>query len=723
MENALIALKKYFGYDSFRPMQADIVQAVYDRKDTIVLMPTGGGKSICYQIPALTLPGVTIVISPLIALMKDQVEGLRANGVPAAFINSTSDSATVIKTENDAVDGHLKILYVSPEKMVTQNFQTFLKRLKVSLVAVDEAHCISAWGHDFRPEYTQLKFLRHQLPNVPMMALTATADKLTRKDMVTQLGMTEPAVFISSFDRPNITLNVRPGQKRFEQIVDFLKKNPDQSGIIYCLSRRSCEEISNKLNDKGFKTDYYHADLPLQRRSKVQEDFINDRTPIICATIAFGMGIDKSNVRFVMHYNLPRNLEGYYQEIGRAGRDGLPANALLFFSYGDVMAYRDMINDGEGDPAQKELKIAKLNRMYEFAEAPVCRRKTVLAYFDEPLDQNCGNCDVCQNPPRYFDGTVAAQKALSAIKRTNERVGMNMLVNILRGSRNREIIDLRYDQIKTYGAGREYSFDDWLYFITQMLHLGVIEIAYDDNHRLRVTTFGNDLLFNNKKLQLAMPVTQEKKEAVKKEKEIVEKIKPATKTQGLRDELFERLRVLRRDIAVQAGIPPYQVFSDATLTEMCDKKPLADTDLLMVSGVGEKKLQMFGEAFLAEIRRFIMEKESEGVKVQGTTYLVSFEMYRKGQSVEQIALQRGISPTTVVGHLCAMYERGQDLDLSPWISPEELDIIKGALPLFSEPYALKDLFEHFYQQYSFEKLRWGIAAERREKAMNAVAEE
>lgn len=719
MENALLALKKYFGYDSFRPMQSDIIQSVYSGKDTLVLMPTGGGKSICYQIPAVTLPGITIVISPLIALMKDQVEGLQANGVPAAFINSTSDSATNIKTENAAVDGHLKLLYVSPEKIVSQSFQSFLKRLKISLIAVDEAHCISSWGHDFRPEYTQLKFLKTQFPQVPMIALTATADKLTRKDMLTQLGLVDPAIYISSFDRPNITLTVKPGQKRFEQIADHLKKNPGQSGIIYCLSRRSCEEISNKLNEKGFKTDYYHADLPQQRRSKVQEDFINDRTPVICATIAFGMGIDKSNVRFVIHYNLPRNLEGYYQEIGRAGRDGLPANAILFFSYADVMTYRDMINDNEGEQVQKDLKIAKLTRMYEFAEAPVCRRKTVLAYFDETYERNCGNCDVCKNPPRYFDGTVAAQKALSAIKRTNEKVGMSMLVNILRGSRNREILDNRYDQIKTYGQGKEYSFDDWLYLLMQMLHLGLVEIAYDDNNRLRVTPYGNDVLFNGKKAQLAIPVTPEKKEAAKKE--ALAQIKPASKAQTLRDELFERLKTLRRNIALQAGIPPYQVFSDATLTEMCEKRPLADADLLMVSGVGERKLQQFGDAFIAEIRRFVMEKESDGVKVAGSTYLLTYEMFNSGMDVDEIARQRGISPTTVLGHLCNMYERGQELQINQWITPEELDIIKGALPLFTEPYSMKDIFEHFYQQYSFDKIRWAIAADRREKTF--VSEE
>ncbi len=710
MENANLALKKYFGYDSFRPMQSEIIQAAYAGKDTVVLMPTGGGKSICYQIPALTLPGITVVVSPLIALMKDQVEGLIANGVPAAFINSSSSSINITHTENDAIDGKLKILYVSPEKIVSQGFQPFLKRLRISLFAIDEAHCISAWGHDFRPEYTQLKFLKSQFSQVPIMALTATADKLTRKDIVSQLDLRDPQVFISSFDRPNITLTVRPGQKRIEQIIDFIKKHPNQSGIIYCLSRRSCEELSNKLNDKGFKTDYYHADLPPQRRSKVQEDFINDRVSVICATIAFGMGIDKSNVRFVIHYNLPRNVEGYYQEIGRAGRDGLPSEALLFFSYGDVMTYTDMIQQSEGEQVQKDLKIAKLKRMYEFAEAPVCRRKTVLSYFDEMYETQCGNCDVCKNPPQYFDGTLPSQKALSAIKRTGEKVGMSMLVNILRGSRNREIFDNGYDQIKTYGVGKEYSYDDWLFLIMQMLHNGLVEIAYDDGHRLRVTPSGMAVLMEGKKVNLAMPLAPE----VKAEKKAPE-LRPASKTQGLRDELFERLRVLRRNMAQQLGVPPYQIFSDATLTEMVEKRPIADADLLMVSGVGERKLQLYGDAFIGEIRRFLLEKDQDGVKVQGATHLVSWEMFKKGLSPEDIARQRSISPTTVLSHLCTMYERGELVDYRSWISEEEMDIIKGALPLFEEPYVMKDIFEHFQQQYGYEKIRWAIADTRRAK--------
>lgn len=711
MDQALQALKKYFGYDAFRPMQSEIIEAVYAGKDVLVLMPTGGGKSICYQIPALTLPGITLVVSPLIALMKDQVEGLVANGVPAAFINSSSDAASIRKTENLAMDGSLKLLYVSPEKMVSQQFQPFLKSLKISLIAVDEAHCISAWGHDFRPEYTQLQFLKQQFSTVPMMALTATADKITRKDIQTQLQLQDPLVFLSSFDRPNISLTVKPGQRRMEQIVEFLKQRPNQSGIIYCLSRKSCEQLSNNLNAKGFHSDYYHAELPARIRSKVQDDFINDRVPIICATIAFGMGIDKSNVRFVIHYNLPKNLEGYYQEIGRAGRDGLPSDALLFFSFADVMTYREMIQQSEGETTQKELKLAKLNRMYEFAEAPVCRRKTVLAYFDEEYPQRCGNCDVCQNPPRYFDGTIAAQKALSALKRANEKIGMNMLVNILRGSRNREIIEGGYDQIKTYGQGKDLSFDSWMYLIMQLLHLGYIEIAYDENHWLKVTAAGMSVLFENNKVQLAIPPDRIQSSQERKAPEV----RPASRTQLLANELFERLRLLRRNLAQQIGIPPYQIFSDATLKEMADKRPIKESDLLIISGVGERKLQEYGSPFVREIQAFLRDKNDEGVKLTGSSQFITYDLVKKGMTLEEVAQHRNMSLGTVQNHLCVMYERGFEIDYTTWISEEEVDIICGALPLFEKPYVLRDIFENFQQKYSFEKIRWALAIENKKR--------
>lgn len=709
LTHASAALKKYFGYDQFRPLQAEIIQTVYDRRDTLVLMPTGGGKSLCFQIPAITLDGVTVVISPLIALMKDQVEALSANGIPAAFINSSLSSDQQRNVESALLAGYIKLLYVSPEKLVSQGFQPLFKRLKISLFAIDEAHCISSWGHDFRPEYTQLKFLKTQFPGVPFIALTATADKLTRKDIVEQLGLTDPAIFIASFDRPNISLSVRPGQRRFEQIVAFLKEHPEQSGIIYCLSRKGCEGLAEKLNEKGFRAAPYHAEVPAAQRSKVQEDFINDRTPIICATIAFGMGIDKSNVRFVVHYNLPRNLEGYYQEIGRAGRDGLPSDALLFFSYADLISYREMFEQGDASDVQKELKLAKLERMYQFAEAPVCRRKTVLNYFGEPYDKSCGNCDVCKNPPQHFDGTLAAQKALSAIVRVNQRVGMSMLTDILRGSMRREIRENDYHLIKTFGAGKEYTYDEWLFLLSQMLHVGLIEIAYDDHNCLRVTDEGKKILFEGKKVSLALPQPKEKPGAS------IPQVTEKSKTQVLREELLQKLSILRRELAVQQGIPPYTLFSDLTLQKMADSRPLSDAEMLDIEGVSERKLQLYGDAFLGEIRRFVLEKTEAGERITGSTQFISYHLFQGGHTVEKIAEMRGISLMTIMGHLATMYERGELLDIRQWVTAEECDFIQGALALFEEPFQLKSIYEHFGERYNYDKIRFAVADFRRKK--------
>jgi len=476
------------------------------------------------------------------------------------------------------------------------------------------------------------------------------------------------------------------------------------------MGRKTCEIVAEKLNAKGFKAAHYHAEVPPAQRNKVQEDFINDRTPIICATIAFGMGIDKSNVRFVIHYNLPRNLEGYYQEIGRAGRDGSKAEALLFFSYSDVQSYRDMIEQGESSLEQKELKLAKLNRMYQFAEAPVCRRKTVLNYFGEPYDATCGNCDICQNPPQQFDGTTAVQKALSAILRTHEKVGMNLLVDILRGSQRREIFDAGYHQIKTYGAGKEHSFDAWLYLLSQMLHTGLVEIAYDDGSCLKVTAGGRAVLFEEKKVNLVMPVP---KTAAPKEKLPVLKARPQGEVQ--REELFDRLVALRREVAQQQGVPPYIVFTDATLTDMAEKRPFNDYDFQQVSGVGERKLQLYGNAFIREIRRYMLEKTNDGVRVVGSSALQTWDLYRQKQSLEQIAEARNISVITVQSHLALMYEGGEMLNLYDWISPEEHDLIQGALPLFKEPYQVKEISEHFDDQFGYDKIRWAIADYRRNR--------
>jgi len=409
LQTAQKALKRYFGYERFRPLQEEIIESIYQGRDALVLMPTGGGKSICYQIPAVTMPGTCVVISPLISLMKDQVEGLLANGISAAFHNSSLNAEEQRRVENDFFSGSLELLYISPEKLLSPGFLPLLKSVKVNLFAIDEAHCISSWGHDFRPEYTQLRFIKQQFPTVPIVALTATADKITRQDIAQQLNIQQSAqVYIASFDRPNLSLTVAPGQKRLEQMLEFIRKRPQQSGIVYCLSRKSTEDLTEKLQAQGLKVAAYHAGLSSQQRSKVQEAFINDKTPIICATIAFGMGIDKSNVRWIIHYNLPKNLEGYYQEIGRAGRDGAKADALLFYSFNDVAVLQDIINGNPNE--QTEVQLMKLERMRQYAEALACRRRILLAYFGENTEKDCGNCDVCKNPPQYFDGTILAQK-------------------------------------------------------------------------------------------------------------------------------------------------------------------------------------------------------------------------------------------------------------------------------------------------------------------------
>jgi ATP-dependent DNA helicase RecQ len=604
IEAARTALKKYFGYDSFRPMQVEIIQKIYQKTDTLVLMPTGGGKSICFQIPAVTMEGTCIVVSPLISLMKDQVEGLLANGVQAAFLNSSQDVADQRDVEDQFFNGALDLLYVSPEKLLSGNFFPILRRGKINLFAIDEAHCISSWGHDFRPEYTQLSFLKREFPDVPIIALTATADKVTRRDIAGQLHLSDPEIFIASFDRPNLSLEVRPGQKRFEQIIDFLIRRPKQSGIIYCLSRRSTEELAQKLNRQGFRAAHYHAGMDDEERSRVQEAFINDQIPVICATVAFGMGIDKSNVRWVIHFNMPKNIESYYQEIGRAGRDGAEADTLLFYSFADVMTLQDIIRKNESE--NEEIQLAKLDRMRQYAESLVCRRRILLNYFSENLRENCGNCDICKNPPEYFDGTIIAQKALSAVYRLKQTVGMGTLIDVLRGSGKREILERGYDKIKTYGAGRDLTYLDWQNYFLQLLNLGFIEIAPDQNNVVKLTEASKKILFENEKAPLFRMATV---------KERQEKSKPKApqpaKRQRIRDDLFEALRMLRKQLAREKGVPPYIIFSDATLEEMAAERPLNEQDFRRISGVGEQKLKLFGEIFLKAISDFLSESKSD----------------------------------------------------------------------------------------------------------------
>lgn len=691
-------LKQYFGYDSFRSRQEEIIEAVLMGQDALVLMPTGGGKSICFQVPALVKEGVALVVSPLIALMKDQVEGLKANGVPAAFLNSSQSENEQLQVFEALRTRELKLLYVSPEKLLTQQFLSFLLSLDISLIAIDEAHCISAWGHDFRPEYTQLKLLKKYLPDVPVIALTATADKLTRRDIVNQLLLKHPRNFVASFDRPNLSLTVIPGRKRLDQILRFIELRPNTSGIIYCLSRKGTESLAQSLEEKGINASYYHAGMSPGARSRVQRAFINDRIPIICATIAFGMGIDKSNVRWVIHYNMPKNIEGYYQEIGRAGRDGLPSDTVLFYSFGDVIKLRGFAQSS----GQPEVQLAKLDRMQHYAESKICRRRVLLAYFGEDIGKDCGNCDVCKNPPKYVDGTIIAQKALSAIYRLKEAVPLSVVIDVLRASGKKEILDKGYDKIKTYGAGVEIPYGDWQQYLLQMLNAGLIEIAYDEGNALKLTPASKDVLFSKRDVKLYVP----QKGKAKKEKQAASK--PKSKRMQLIEALFEHLKGLRQSLAERAGIPPHLVFSDATLQEMAAKRPTTEHAMRDISGVGDAKFHQYGHIFVEEIIAFILEARAGGANIKGSTQLQTFEMLRQGLSPAEIVRKRAVSYTTIYTHIVFLYENKYPIDLYRFISREELERIEHAIHQSGSD-DLTDIHDLLGGGVQYDKIRLGVA--------------
>jgi len=679
-------LKTHFGYDSFRPNQLEIIQHVLSGKDTLAIMPTGGGKSLCYQLPALAQQGVAIVISPLIALMKDQVDALKGNGVSAAFYNSSQDQQTQQDILESLMAGTLKLLYVAPESI--WGITNYLEKSIISLIAVDEAHCISSWGHDFRPAYTQLKRLQLEFPGAPIIALTATADKATQEDIVNQLGVPKATKFISSFDRPNLYLDVRPGQQRLQQIFKFLGSRGLQSGIIYCLSRKNTETLAAKLKAKGYDAKAYHAGLTPELRSSIQEDFINDRTPIIVATVAFGMGIDKSNVRWVIHYNMPKNIEGYYQEIGRGGRDGLKAHALLFYSYADVMQLRKF---AEGTQTQ-EIQIAKLERMQQFAEALSCRRKALLNYFGEFITEDCGNCDICKNPPTYFDGTLIAQKICSAVVRLQEKEALGLVIDVLRGSNNQQVFEKGYQHIKTFGAARDISWRDLQQYIIQLLNQGVLEIWFHQGGRLLLTSQAKQILFEGKQIKLA---TLSKQQA--KTKEVKETSAVKTK------ELFEKLRVLRAVYAKDMGVPAYVIFSDASLKDMEQKKPTTMEGFSKISGVGKAKLEKYAAAFIK-----IIAKHQDGNATKLTTHQKSYNLFQEGLSITQIAHKRGITENTVYTHLIKINEMGTPLDLHQFINSSEILKIQQAKKVLENPDSLKAYFEYFEEKMPYHKIKLGL---------------
>lgn len=607
-------LKKFFGYSEFRPLQAEIIQHILQKKDVLVLMPTGGGKSICYQLPAIYLPGITLVISPLIALMKDQVEGLIANGIPAASLNSMMSDSEQQQVKQLCIQGKIKLLYISPER-VKAEADWFLPRLDISLIAIDEAHCVSHWGHDFRPEYTQLAILKERFPNVPVIALTATADKVTRTDIIEQLRLNNPQIFISSFDRPNLSLTVRRGlnkKEKIKSIVHFIRQHRDQCGIIYCMKRSDTEMLVEELSLFQIKATAYHAGLSPQKREQAQNDFIHDRVDVVCATVAFGMGIDKSNIRWVIHFNMPGSIENYYQEIGRSGRDGAKSDTLLFYSMSDLIVLRQFAEES----GQVEVNLEKLNRMQRYCETDVCRRRILLSYFGEEVEKDCGNCDVCKNPPLRFDGSILVQKALSAVVRTNQQIGVEMLIHILRGAARTELTEKGFHHIKTYGAGRDLSYMEWKEYIYQMIQLGFLEIDYAHANRLKVTALGTKVLYGKATAQLAKyipPEPEKKKSKTGSEKKgfKAQPIRPI-ESESVDEILWDALKQLRKQLADRESRPAYHIFTDDSLEDMVAQKPITLGDFNLIRGVGQIKLEKYGRVFVSLIRFVLKLPKLEG---------------------------------------------------------------------------------------------------------------
>lgn len=697
-------LKQYFGYESFRPQQEEIITTLLSGQDVMVLMPTGGGKSLCYQIPAMMKSGVTIVISPLIALMYDQVEALKANGINALCLNSSQNISEQTSVLRQVESGEVKMLYISPEKLFSDNILSWISTIDIAFFAVDEAHCISSWGHEFRSEYRKLGNLKSHFPNLPIIALTATADATTRRDILTQLSIPDAQVFLSSFDRPNLSLTVLPGRKRIEQIEEFLARHRSESWIIYCLSRKSCESVSEALERKWYKSAYYHAGMPSGERMIIQDAFLKDDIEIIVATVAFGMGIDKSNVRFVIHYNIPSNMEWYYQEIGRAGRDGEPSDTILFSSISDIISRREMIEKSEVvAPEQKILMQAKLDRMVTYAESNICRRRVLLSYFQETLKEDCGNCDVCLNPRKTFDATILVQKALSVIARTNQSVTMKTVMEVLRWSQAHHILQAWYHDLPTFWLGREYSYDQWESYLSEMLNAGIMYIAYDQGHALKLNERSKSILSGKEHVLLSEYVSPEERR--KQEDMIVSRTK---KRDVIRDELFEELRKVRKSLAEEHEVPPFIIFSDATLSDMAQKKPIDQASMLQVSWVGQEKYRKFGEIFIEAIKSFAKHELKSGRRIiPWITHQETLELYQTWFSLEAIATNRWLKPSTILSHLFKLREEWQNIDLRKLIADDVFDTLSKGIHTqgFTQESKLREIYEYFEEKYSYDEIR------------------
>jgi ATP-dependent DNA helicase RecQ len=705
------ALKHFFGYDSFRPGQKQIIQAALASQDLLVIMPTGGGKSLCFQLPALLKPGITVVVSPLIALMQDQVEALRDNGIGATFLNSTLSSMEVRHRAAQVLSGAIKLLYVAPERLLGEQFLIFLDQIQaqmgISTVAIDEAHCVSEWGHDFRPEYRQLLNVRQRYPDVPVLALTATATERVRQDIMQQLALRQPAVHIASFNRQNLYYEVRPKQKQsYAELLQLMRQTPG-SGIVYCLSRKKVDEITYRLRQDGIEALSYHAGLSDRARSENQTRFIRDDARVMVATIAFGMGINKPDVRFVVHYDLPRNLEGYYQESGRAGRDGEPAQCVLFFGYGDLKTI-DFLIEQKSDPAEQQIARQQLRQVIDYAEGTDCRRRIQLSYFGERFEGNCGNCDNCLHPQPVEDWTIEAQKFLSCVARCQERFGMTYIIGVLRGSKDKRILKNGHDQLSTYGIGKDRSAEAWRALGRSLLHQGLLDETTDGYAVLRLNPHSWEVMRKQRLVYISLP------NRLNAEPET-----PASsQRKALVDMLFEQLRHLRKQIADEQSVPPYVVFADSSLRLMAEQQPQTQDEFSQISGVGSRKLTQYGPRFIAAIRTYC---EEQGIPLRqptglpsadappplpalSNTHFVTLELYQQGCSPTDIAEKRNLRLSTIYDHLGLLLEAGQAIDLDALIPPERQTPICQAIQEIGDD-SLRSLREYLGESYDYNEIR------------------
>lgn len=721
-------LKSIFGYDAFRLTQLNIIKRSLLNQSSLVIMPTGGGKSICYQLPAVLMDGLSVVISPLISLMQDQVGTLTANGIPAASLNSSGTYEDELAIQQQIANNQLKLLYVSPERAVSNGFITWIQHQNVKQIAIDEAHCVSIWGNDFRPEYTRLTELTRLFHNIPIIALTATADTATQSDIRQQLQLENCETFVSSFERTNLTLNVLPANDRIEVIKKFLANHKDKPGIIYCLSRRSTEEIALKLKKAGFNSYFYHAALKPQDRARIQDDFQQDKIQIVCATIAFGMGIDKANIAWVIHYNLPKNIEGYYQEIGRSGRAGQAAETLLFAGYRDMKTLKDFIDHSSATQQFKEVQTAKLQRMWEFTQATSCRTNFILNYFGEFKTEPCGHCDRCLDPPKRFDGTIISQIALSACLRLNQQVNLSTLVDVIRGSSRQDIIQNGYHQIKTYGVGKDIDYKSWVSYITQLIDQGVLSIDFTQGNRLLLTDLAKPILKSEKTVLLTEPqVIDFKTKNIKKE---------IGELSAFEDSLFTALSDLRRQLADEEQLQTSRIFSNATLTEMAKVKPANLSAFSSISGVGKFKLEKYGDAFIQIILNLVPKDEclfldedallkTARTKSKTTkktqdpdkvftvgkiskTHELTFQMLSTGLSPEDIAEERKIKVETIYSHMFRLSLSGKDIDISSLINEDDILIIQEKWLELDKPASSKLMFHKLEERFRYDQIDYAL---------------